>query len=218
MQRSNSSLSVSPTEQMFALNRITQFNRPVSNAPINASNSFTYGGLGDPITSAIVTVGSKTLSFMKSIVGLFTKDPNRDIQIPAQNAAVQGFQGVLGQLDAKMMNGTLTQNDIAQGAATILSINQGFTTLCNQLSAKYPNDASRYQAGARDVSTLANNIAGGTNLYTKYAGHYTQSNVISSAIQSVTSLFGGGSSGSSLTPMLLLGAAFFIVPKLIRSK
>jgi hypothetical protein len=63
-------------------------------------------------------------------------------------------------------------------------------------------------------------ITGGssaTNLLQKYAGHYTASSGISSAINSITSLFtGGGGSGSSIMPMVMMGAAFFLLPKLLK--
>lgn len=215
MQKSNNSLSISPTEQMYALNRINEINRP-----INASNSFTYGGLGgmNGVEDLIVDAGKGAIALIKKIGGLFTKDPNRDIHIPAQNAAVTGTQNVLSALDAKASQGMLTQNDVANGASQILAIRDQFSALCDQLSRQYPSNASRYAAGKAEVSALLTNIAGGNNLFNSYAGKYTQSGVISSAINSVSNLFtgGGGSRGSSLTPALLLSAAFFIVPKLLK--
>jgi hypothetical protein len=219
MQKSNGANIISVTEQMYSVNRIHEMNKPRG---IPATNGFFYGGgttLGDPITDAIITIATKAIGFMKSIAGLFTKDPYRDIHIAAQNATVDGFGKVLAQLDARKVQGTLTQNDILNGATAILQINKQFVDLTNTLATKYPQDRSRYIAGQQEVNALAMQITGGssaTNLLQKYAGHYTASSGISSAINSITSMFTGGGSGGSVMPMVMMGAAFFLLPKLLK--
>lgn len=186
MLRRNTSLTVSPTEQMYFLNR-------------NA-------GLGDPVTSAIISIGTKALSLFKQLFG-GGGDPNKDIHIPAQNAAVSSFGQVLNQLDAKKANGSLTANDIQQAYQTIVNIDAGFKNLTDSLSAQHPDFASRYHAGYSDVHNLEQQILAGMN--PAHYGISASSSVLSSL--SLTNPDGGISS----IGIALISGAIFLLPKLL---
>jgi hypothetical protein len=189
MLRRNTALTVSPTEQMYFVNR-------------NA-------GLGDPLTSAIISIGTKALSLFKSLFG-GGGDPNKDIHIPAQNAAVSSFGQVLNQLDAKKANGSLTVNDIQQGYQTIVNIDAGFKNLTDSLSAQHPEFASRYHAGYSDVHNLEQQILAGMN--PAHYGISASTSVLSSL--SLTNPDGG----VSAVGMALLTAGILFLPKLFSGR
>jgi len=225
MQKQASSNAISVTEQMYSVNRIHEMNKPRNGAA--ATNGFYFNspqvGLGDALSTAATVdpepfskIILSAASFLSKLAGLFSKDPYRDIHIPAQNATVDGFARTLNLLDAKKIQGTLTQNDLLVAAAAILKLDNDFIVFTNNLAAKYPQDASRYRAGQQEVHALAMQITGGpsaSGLMATYSGHFTQSGIISSAINSVTNAFGGG----SIMPMVMLGAAaFFILPRILK--
>lgn len=202
MLRTNSANRVSPSEQMYALNRINGLGGTSTGIP----------GLGainiDPL-SAIVS-GVATL--FGKLAGTFTKDPNRDIHIPAQDACVQAYQDVLNQVESQRVQGTLTQDSLNRAVYAIRVIYQNFTTLTNNLAKQYPANASRYIAGQREVTALGQRLI--TDLNAKFAGQLSATPSLSDIASKIGNFF--SPAGGGISQMLLLSAAFFIVPKLLK--
>lgn len=189
MLKRNSSLTVSPTEQMYFLNRTN--------------------GLGDPVTSSIISVATKVLNVMKGLFG-GGGDPYRDIHIPAQEAAKNGFAQVLNLLATKKANGSLTVTDLQQAVASIQTIDSSFKSLTQTLSAQHPSDASRYQAGYNDIHNLEMQIISGTT--PAAYGIAASSGIVESITSSLTTPGGG----ISTTGMVALAAGIFFLPKLLK--
>lgn len=193
MLKTNSALRVSPIEQMYFLNRTN--------------------GLGDPVTSVIVSVGTKVLSAISKLFG-GGGDGYRDVHIPAQAAAESGMAQVLNLLSTKQANGSLNYTDLQQAIATVQTIDNGFRTLTNALSSQHPNDASRYNAGYNDIHNLATNV-----IATLTPQHYGISapSGISSAIQSVTGAFTNPGGGISMAGLGIIAAGIFLAPMIMKS-
>lgn len=193
MQKRNTSLTVSPIEQMYFLNRTN--------------------GLGDPIASAIISIGQKVLSAISSLFG-GGGDPYKDVHIPAQAAAESGMSQVLNLLATKQANGSLTYTDLQQAVSTVQTIDNGFRQLTSALSGQHPKDASRYQAGYNDIHNLASNVI--ASLTPQKYGISAPSG-ITGAIQSITSSFTNPGGGISTAGIGLLIAGFFIAPMIMKS-
>lgn len=192
MLRRNNGNSVSPIEQMYFLNRLN-------------GTQMGLGGLGalDPysaIASKISTLFGKLFSF--------GGDPYRDIHIPAQNAAEQGFADILTSLDRKKATGALTVADIQSAVASVQNIDANFRQLTNQLTSQHPESASRYQAGYSDIHNLEQQILSGLT-----AQHY---GVTSSVMGTFTSAFTNPGGGVSMTGIAILAAGIFFLPKLLK--
>jgi hypothetical protein len=185
----NTALTVSPIEQMYFLNRTN--------------------GLGDPVTSAIIAIGGKVLSAFKSLFG-GGGDPSKDIHIPAQEAATNGFAQVLNALSAKQANGSLSVTDIQQGYQTIATIDANFKSLTDALSNQHPEYAPRYRAGYADIHNLEQQLLQG--MTPQHYGLSTSSGVFNS----VTSAFTNPQGGLSTTGIAVLAAAIFFLPKMMK--
>jgi len=203
MLRTNTTHTVSPTEQMYAWNRI------------NGNQ------LGDPVTTAITVFADAAKSVITTISRLFGGggDPYKDIHIAQQNAAVAGFQNILSQIQLKLNAQTLTQSDLNAAAAAITSIYQAFNQYTSQLAQQHPGDASRYTAGAQQVQALGQSLIAGMagSSAGQFVAAHPQSG-ISSAIASVTSAFTNPTGGISTTGIAILAAGIFFLPKLLSRK
>lgn len=224
MQKSNDRLRVSPTAQMYVVNRI----RARRGKGTNSANAlacamvqrntlgFSIGDAAAADPDPISSTALKIVSFFGKLGGLFTKDPYRDLQIPAQNAAQQGFDSILSVLNTKEAQGTLTSGDIDNAIKSINKIDYDFGVFCDRLSTQYPQDRSRYQAGKSEIHNLAVTLTSG--MYQHYAGHYSQSSVASNVLSTITGIFSpSGQAGFSGLPLLIMaGLAVYFVPRLMR--
>jgi hypothetical protein len=209
MLRTNSAARISPTEQLYAVNRIKGLGDASSKAATRGGIAYVgMHGLGalDPLSQ----IAQGAISFITKVAGLFTKDPYRDIHIAAQNATVTAFGNVLTQLQFKYGQNTLTKTDIQNAINAITVTNQSFVNLTNDLARKYPQDASRYMAGQREVSALATQII--SDIRTKNATLLNSTSTISDVANSIVSSVTGS---GSILPIALLAAGFFFVPKLL---
>jgi hypothetical protein len=196
MRRINTANQISPTEQMYTLNRI------------NGLGNATGLGVVDDITAIVSTV----VGAFKKLFGLFTKDPMRDIHIPAQNAAVAGFAAALNAIESKRVAGTLTGDDVNKAIYTITTIYTQFDAYTAGLARQYPQDASRYTAGASEVHALGLKII--SDMKAQYAGITSGLPGISQIASSVKNLIITPTGG--LSPLVLAAAGFFLLPKLLK--
>lgn len=197
-------LRVSPTEQMYAINRIAG----MKDRPRNVYGLSGMSGMGviDPISTV---TGIVTL--FKKLGGLFTSDPNRDIHIPAQNAAVDGFRDILNQIETMRVQGTITRDALNRAVYGIQEINANFIALTNDLARKYPAYSSRYMAGQNEVVALGKRLI--FDMTTKFAGQFSALPSLSDIADKVTGMFSGG---GGMTPLFLVAGAFFFLPKLLK--
>lgn len=198
---------VSPTEQMYAVNRIAGLGQIMSAGPFRSKG---LAGLGES-----TDIVSQVVGFISKLAGLFTKDPYRDIHIQAQNATVDGYRDTINALQTKNVQGTITRDDVNRAIYNIQALKQTFVELTNDLARKYPQDASRYMAGQKEVSALGDQIV--RDMKSQYGSILSASSgTLSDIARSVTGLFTGGGGGNSLTPLLLTAAAFFVLPRLMK--
>ena len=198
MLKTNSANRISPTEQIYYLNRVKG---------LNETYNLGDGGL-DPITA----VASGFISSVKKLIGLFTKDPYRDIHIPAQNQAVSNFANIINQVSSKETQGTLSKDDINRAVYSIQTIYTEFQNLCNDLMKQHPQDASRYQAGRDEVVALGKRIV--SDMTSRYSSIINSNASLSDIAHSVVSSLTG--SGGSILPLVVLAAGVFFVPKLLK--
>lgn len=197
---------VSPTEQMYVVNRIAGLGEIISAGPFSTAGLSGMGAI-DPV--------SQVVGFITKLAGLFTKDPYRDIHIAAQNATVDGYANVINELQTKNVQGTITRDDVNRAIYSIQTLKQSFINLTNDLARKYPQDASRYMAGQKEVSALGDQIV--NDMRSKYGSILSASSgSLSDIARSVGNIFTGSGGGTST--LMLAAAAFFIVPKLFSRK
>lgn len=163
MLKGNSLNRVSVAEQMRTLNRINGLG--YYGFPSQGIRSTTEGlrGLGDPVVQVIDEFANLAKDTISGVIRIFGGggDPYSDIHIPAQNASEAGMAQILNTLAAKP---TVTRADVTNAQNAIKAIYDNFTTYTRQLVAQHPHDASRYNAGAADISNLGKQIISDMNV------------------------------------------------------
>lgn len=164
MQRENYANIIPPSVQMKALH-----GRNLNALAFIDPSSVVHAGLPlkglhglglDPgtVATAFKDFAEKMVDGMKKIFGIFTKDPNRDIHIPAQNAAVDGYTKILDDYNTLRVQGTLNQSAIREASSAIKTIAEAFYHNMEALAARYPENRSRYIAGGTEVRDLGYQI------------------------------------------------------------